>query len=391
MTCVAMPGEEKIYQAAVDRFIAKRPDVEVELLPITGDYYHKVLVMIAGRNAPDLMWMGQGFAEFAQRGALLDVSQRIAMDVDTSRFVPQTLDWYRFRDKQFGIPFAIDTQFILYNCKQFDDAQIPRPNDDWDVAQFLTAARALTKDLDGDGKIDRYGFSGELDPATFGAEYIAPDGSKALCNAPPMIDYLQTNLDLIHKHKVAVTGKGGGDNTLDDVISLFRQEKVGMALMFTWDLPFLREKLADMDWDIVPNPKVRTRGHWGSSRAVVISSDTRHPEEAWQLCQEFFGEEFQRAMSHTIVPSDMRVAEQMIAANKEKPQNMRALLACARTAQVVPRLPGITELMQFWYDARDSVRDGRATPQEAMTRAEFEINRAIAKRASKSRVARASR
>src|SRR5689334_8245366 len=80
MATVAMPAqshERERYQAAADRFCNKHPDVEVELLEITGNYYHKVLVMIAGRNAPDLMWMGGGFAEFAQRDALLDVSSRI--------------------------------------------------------------------------------------------------------------------------------------------------------------------------------------------------------------------------------------------------------------------------------------------------------------------------
>src|SRR5438105_14790759 len=72
MTIVSAPAEQPFFQAAVNRFRAKRPDVDVELLPISGNYYHKILVMIAGRTAPDLMWMGGGFGEFAERGALLD-------------------------------------------------------------------------------------------------------------------------------------------------------------------------------------------------------------------------------------------------------------------------------------------------------------------------------
>src|SRR5204862_4457498 len=61
MTIVSAPAEQPYFQAAVDRFRARRPDVDVELLPISGNYYHKILVMIAGRTAPDLMWMGAGF------------------------------------------------------------------------------------------------------------------------------------------------------------------------------------------------------------------------------------------------------------------------------------------------------------------------------------------
>src|SRR6476469_3473042 len=89
MTTVSMPvssGEHARYTAAIDRFRAKRPDVDVQLIEVTGNYYHKLAVMCAGRIAPDLMWMGQGFGEFANRGAVLDVTDRIARDVDTNRF-----------------------------------------------------------------------------------------------------------------------------------------------------------------------------------------------------------------------------------------------------------------------------------------------------------------
>src|SRR5688572_11156915 len=66
------------YENAVRRFAEDHPDVDVEIIEIPGNYYQKLLVMIAGRNPPDLMWMGQGFGEFARRGAFLDVSEQIA-------------------------------------------------------------------------------------------------------------------------------------------------------------------------------------------------------------------------------------------------------------------------------------------------------------------------
>ena len=62
------------YESAIAKFEAEHPQIEVELLTVAGNYYDKVLLMIAGRNAPDLIWMGQGFVEFAERGALLGKS-----------------------------------------------------------------------------------------------------------------------------------------------------------------------------------------------------------------------------------------------------------------------------------------------------------------------------
>ena len=371
---------EPRYKEAIARFEATHPHIEIEWLTVAGNYYDKVLLMIAGRNAPDLMWMGQGFVEFAERGALLDITDRVAKEVDTSKYPPLLLKWYRRNDRQYGVPFGIDTQFIIYNKQLFDEAGVPYPQDGWDYADFLDKARKLTKDRDGDRRIDQYGFSGELDFTTFGAEIISADAKQALCNNPAMIDYLQTNLDLIHKEKVSLQGKGGGDATLDESTSLFHQQRVAMMLMFTWDLPFIRQRFADMKWDLVTNPKVRQNGHWASSQAIVISSATKHPDEAWEFAKTFFGEEFQRSMSDLLLPTDQALAARLAAENRS-PNVHAVLMRATPSMRSLPRVPNMTELLQFWYDARDSVRAGRATPKEAMVRAEKQINRAIQKHA----------
>lgn len=368
------------YDAAVARFEKDHPDIDVELISISGNYYDKVLLMIAGRNAPDLMWMGQGFVEFAERGALMDITQRVARDVDTSKLPPLLLKWYQRNGKQYGVPFGIDTQFIIYNKELFDEAGLAYPRDGWDYADFLDKARRLTRDRDGDGRADQFGFSGELDFNTFGAEIISADAKQALCNSGAMFEYLRVNRDLIHKEKVSLPGKGGGDSTLDESLSLFRQKRAAMMLMFTWDLPFMRKRLADMKWGMVTNPKVRARGQWASSQAMVISADTKHPEESWALAQTFFGEEFQRAMSDMMLPTDQDLAAKLAAAEGE-PKVLEVLAQGTPYLRSLPRVPNMTELLQFWYDARDSVRAGLSTPEEAMLRAEKQINRAIRKHA----------
>ena len=60
-----------IFKAAVESFRQTHPHIEVEIRTVSGKrYYQKVLTMMAGKLAPDLMWMGVSFAEFADRGAL---------------------------------------------------------------------------------------------------------------------------------------------------------------------------------------------------------------------------------------------------------------------------------------------------------------------------------
>ncbi len=70
------------YQDLVDDFNRRNPDLLVELQGIPGSYYDKLLVMFAGRSAPDVMWMGKGFAQFASRGAFLEVEDEFRASPD---------------------------------------------------------------------------------------------------------------------------------------------------------------------------------------------------------------------------------------------------------------------------------------------------------------------
>ena len=370
--------ERPLYEGAAAEFVKDHPGVEVETRVIGGRYYQKVLVMMAGRVAPDLMWMGQSFSEFAERGAFLDVTDRMAKEVDTRDFLPQALSWYRMNGRQLGIPFAVDIQFLAYNKALFDEAGVAYPTDEWDFEEFLDKAKRLTIDKDGDGRIDQYGLKGQLDRSLFGAEFISADGRRATCNTPEMIEYLQTNLDLAYKHHVVPTPEESQQEGLDHY-TLFIQGRAAMMTMYTWNLPWLADRFADVDWDLALNPKVKQRGQWASSQAIVISADTRHPDEAWQLSKVFFGEKFQKAMSFRGLPSNLKVAREVIAARRGKPANLGALYTARDFLYPTPRVPHLQELQSLWSQGCATAWARRATPAEAMERAQRQLARATKK------------
>jgi len=362
------------YQDVIARFEATHPHIKVKYLPIPGDYYRKVLVMIAGRRGPDVLWMGQSASEFATRGVFLDITDRIEKDVDLSDFYAEAVSWYRVGDRQYGVPFGLDLTFIVYNKRVFDEAGVSYPTNDWTYEQFLDAATRLTEDADGDGRNDRYGFSGELYPASFGGRLLTDDWSQAACDSPEMIEALTTNNHLYRNLKVAIPQA----RTLDESLALFRQGRVGMIRAYTWYLPLLRERLADMDWDIVCDPRIRERKHWASSQAVVVASDTRYPDEAWALCREFIGDDFQRSTADFTVPANRRIAAELFAASDGVPANMEALMVAADSVVPNPRVPRLSEMMSIYDHAITSVYAGLRTPEEAMARAAEDINRILA-------------
>jgi multiple sugar transport system substrate-binding protein len=356
------------------------PDIDVQILNIPANYYQKLLVMIAGRNAPDLMWMGQSLAEFVERDALLDVTGRVETDVDLSRFRAEPVEWYRRNGRLYGVPFGLDMKFMAYNAELFDEAGLPYPSNDWTFEEFLRAAQGLTRraGTDADGRVERYGFRGAIGTSLFGAEVIAADGKRPLCESPEMLRYLRVNLDLAEKYNVSPRGRQTMHEAVEDDIALFRQGRVAMIPMSTWRLPFMREQCAEMNWNVVTNPSVDgRRSHFGSSHAIVISSATRHPHEAWLVTKFLLSPRFQRSMATIAFPTDREVARQVVAENQQKPANLAALLKASESLHPNPRVAHLTEIMALWQDACESVWIGRATPEQAMARAARQIDRAI--------------
>lgn len=372
------PKDRASYQAAVRDFRTAHPEIEVDVMEVAGDIYQKMLIMMAARNAPDLMWMGQGFSGMVDRGVFLDVTDRVKRDLDTTIYAPQALEWYQHDGRQYGVAFGLDLRLICYNKALFDEAKVSYPQNGWTYDQFLQAAKALTIDRDGDGRIDQYGFEGDLDLSLFNAKVISEEGKGALCNSPEMIDFLQTNVDLSEIHKVSPRGQQTANEQLKDPVTTFRQGKTAMMTMATWNLPELQDRCAEMRWDVVSNPAVRQNGHWGSSQAIVISADTRFPEQSWMLAKVFLHKDFQMGKFPVILPSNIEAQKELAGRLRGKAPSVESMIIASRSLYRMPRVPRMRELMQFWLDATESVWALKLTPQQAMDRAFGQINRAMA-------------
>lgn len=367
----------EIYEELFDAYEQHHPDVHLERIYIySGNYYQKVLTMIAGNVAPDVMWMGEGFNEFAQRDAFLDLTDRIRQ-IDTSEFHQAALNWYRVDGRQYGVPYGIDMRFVVFNKRLFDQADVPYPENGWVFDDFLDKALRLTVRQ---GKnVSQWGFWGNLDAASFGACFISTDGLHALCESAETLRFLSTNLELLKKYRVTPSLRDVPPAGVQDSISLFQQGTVAMMPMYTWDLPGMRERCAMLDWDIVENPWVTQRGSWASSQAYVISSQTRHPDAAWELVRMLTGPWFQRQISYAMLPTNLRVAQEVIAENESKPRNLVALLKASDALFPNPRIANLQELDSFYQDALQSVWSERAAPEQAMALAAEQIGRAIAR------------
>lgn len=374
-------AQKVLYVRLAADFRRLHPEIPLRLLPVTGDYYGKLLVLMAAGAAPDVMWMGQGFGEFAARGVFLDVEERVRGEpaLTPDRFFPKVVEWYRIGGRLKGFPVAADCDYIAYNESIFDAAGVPYPAPGWTMDTFVATARRLTRDGDGDGRPEVWGFRGGMDFAPFGAALLTPDGRRASVASPQMAAALRFNDDLVRTWKVSPP-LAPAEIERQEAVTAFETGRAAMALCYTWHLPELREKMAGKRWDIAPIPVAARRACWASSQGFCISRDTRRPAAAWELLRylvtaDALGPIFQRSY-----PVNRRLGEQLLRNNRERPFHLEVLRDQLPYLQPNPRVPNLSELLASYEDACQRAYEGRATVQAAMNAAAFSMDEVLERR-----------
>ena len=154
--------ESKELQAVIDKINAKATTFEIVHEPQPADYYTKIQTNLAGGTAADLLWLSQEYITgYANRDVLLDISDRLAADTRPAAklddYYPSVLQTAQFNGKTYGLPWIAQPVMLYYNPKLFTDAGVAPPTDAWTWDDFKAAAEKLTRDTNGDGKIDQYG------------------------------------------------------------------------------------------------------------------------------------------------------------------------------------------------------------------------------------------
>ena len=154
--------EQQLEEAVARRFAEGRPAVRVVVEAATNgpEYRDMVFTSIAAGTPPDVFLLDNiDVPAFADAGVVLDLAPLAArVGVDLADVAPQVLATLRRGDTLLALPKGWTPMLIAYNKDLFDRAGVPYPRDDWTWEEFRRTARALTRDTDGDGAADQWGF-----------------------------------------------------------------------------------------------------------------------------------------------------------------------------------------------------------------------------------------
>lgn len=369
---------DKTVKDALAEFMRLHPNIRVRRVTVAGDYYSKLMVMIAGNTAPDVMWMGSGFGEFARRGAFLNISD-LDRELPRREYFASVVDWYRLNGKLYGFPYGIDCMVIAYNKDLFRKAGVPFPHSTWTLNGFLKTSLALMEPQRKRQAPEYYAFgsygSESLEIGTFGAHLLSADNQRCLLGSPEGIAAMQFNYDLKERYRISA----GLSQGAVDIGQAFKLGKLAMVTMATWDLPSFQKDIKDFDWDIVLPPKGKRRAVWASTSGLAIYARTAHSAEAKMLLKFLASPPLQLklGLGTGAVPTHRGAAKQWLRAMKSPPQNIEAFVEGVPDLDPKPRVVALSQILAEYERARERVLLGRATASQGMHDAAQKIDKII--------------
>lgn len=202
----------RVYRELTERYV-KETGVEVELR--TADGSGDALSEADG-EMPDIFCVTPGeAASYAGEGLLLPLDGYIDSGAAEDVWTVLT-DAYSFEDgegevKLYALPESVCVDMLAFNKDIFDAAgePYPKPGEPYTWNEFLAVCQRLTRDTDGDGSIDQWGWAGGFDESidtfvyTNGASYLSGGGTGANIETAEFVEALQFFADLTCKYQVA--------------------------------------------------------------------------------------------------------------------------------------------------------------------------------------------
>ncbi|MDA1028573.1 MAG: extracellular solute-binding protein [Bacteroidetes bacterium] len=324
----ASAEEFELEQRMAERFMQLYPEITVEHESIPSSYREKILAAYAAGTVPDVFLLDSPIIPaLMNRGLLVNLSPyEPQTGIDPDDYYEAVRAVFLNNGELLAFPKDFTPLLIYYNRALFRKANLPYPSEDWTWDDFLSAAKALTLDEDGDGKPDQFGsaFDNKLylwQPWiwTNGGDLFAPDGTttKGVLTSEKTLEAFQFLVDLRVKHGVTPPMVGVGNSrggAIQGTVGMFYGGRLAMMPSGRWAYVRMRPYLqsGDLDVGVAPLPS-RFKGQKSNviyAAGWSVSKSSPHREWAVRLAAFLSSEEAQliRAESPIGIPSLKKVA-----------------------------------------------------------------------------------
>ena len=285
----------------------KENDCKVNLTVIPWDKYEETYTTaLNSGEGPDVGYMyNEMFPTYIDAGAVEDMSSYVT-DEDKKEY--KYLSNGNMMDGQYGWPLVTGVPFVLYYNEDILNALGEKAPETWD--DFARICQEATKDTDGDGKVDQYGFACGMNTSDIGAMQIlnAYYYSALWQNGGQVYnDDLKSVSFADEAGKEAVTWlKGLTSYMNEDFMSLswsdafsnvFGAGKAafGITRSSQTDGTTFAETYPDLNWNFVTSLKNKEFGTFGATDCLTLMSACEDKDLAMDFIKYVTGSEFMTA------------------------------------------------------------------------------------------------
>ncbi|MCD6231351.1 sugar ABC transporter substrate-binding protein [Candidatus Aerophobetes bacterium] len=375
------PKRRESIDKAVAMFEKKYPNIKIKLDRIGWREGHDKFVnsAIAGNPPDGLVNCGGYTGEFCYMGVIEPLDKYITLDL--YRSIPE---WYwkivTYEGHTYGLPPYFSATGLFYNVDHLREVGIDKPPREF--KDFLPFVQKLTRDIDGDGKIDRYGYSW---PGQQWIAHTAPfwmfvfdknagywkkvDHRRVVAfNTPKAKEGFKFFIDLTNKYKVTPPAEEAVSSHWRNILRAFDMGKLSTYHHLNW----LGWQLTRANWSIAPSPKGPEGATWSelSNYAMMITKACKHKKEAWEFIHFLASDEKVIEMRCSII-GQLPVQPKVLAKFAEKGPRWKAMVSCLvdvpkERHRIYPLEPGFETSMDETQSVLEAAFLGKISPEEAV-------------------------
>jgi multiple sugar transport system substrate-binding protein len=275
-------------QKIIDLYESEHPGITIQPT-FTGfaDYWDRLATSVAGGNAPDVLQHETRYVrEYAERGALLDLSKYVPDIIDTTDLDQSVMETGVIDGRMYAIPIGVNAHAVVADPQVFADAGIAMPDDEtWTYDEMIDVAARITQATP-DGTWG-YQMTTAIDTSF---ETFARQRGEALFNEQGELGFRRETLVAWWTHQQAFIDRGAAPpaskaveiEAADIDGSLFSTHQGAMGTAWTNQLLALDE-VSGRNLELLRFPGQRTDQlgmYYKPSQFWSASASTEHPEEA---------------------------------------------------------------------------------------------------------------
>ena len=285
---VPVYNSDEFFDEAIARFEKENPGIKVIYRSGTlkRDYSEWLAQKIIKGSEPDVFCiLPNDFNTLSSIGILKDLEKIMEADpdFDKSKMYVNAIKSGQFLGRQYALPSEVSPVLMFVNKSLLKGEGIEIPWGNWTWEDFYEICKQVTRDTNGDGKIDQFGnfgFGWQDAVYTNGQKLFEDDGSKAYFDDSGVVEaveFLKKLDDLNMNFKMTSSDFDAGKVAFRPFLfSTYKAYK---------PYPYRVKKYGQFEWECIKLPKGPNGNNFSelNSSLMGISSRTRHEKEAWKF------------------------------------------------------------------------------------------------------------